>query len=164
MKSFIKKQRVPFYLDVLALVMMVVGMVYLIQSSVMTVTNRLGNLPWLIVALVVGMVAIVLDIWASNRANDKGYLTMICKMIAIAANVGVVGNALDTRVMMIAGLFTYNRGYQEGWAVFNVSKICFALLLIAALLLIVSAFFRPVKRAKVAKAENNGETTENPAE
>lgn len=164
MKSFIKKQRVPFYLNALALVLMVAGMGFLIKSSVMSVTNRLGNLPWLIAALAAGMAAIVLGIWASNRANDKGYLSMASTMVAIAANVGVVGNALNARVMMIAGLYTYNRGYKEGWAVFNMSAVCFALLLIAALLLIVGAFFRPVKRAKAAAAAKHAETPETPAE
>ena len=161
MKSFIKKQGVSFYLDAVAMVLMVAGMGFLIKSSVISVTNRLGNLPWLIVALVVGMAAIVFGILAANREGDKGYLTMISKMVAIAANVGVVGNALNTRVMMIAGLYTYNRGYTEGWEVFGVSKTCFALLLVAALLLVVSAFFRPIKRAKAPK---KAKTTENPAE
>ena len=44
MKSFIKKQRVSFYFDVLSLPLMLVGTIYMIHSSTMTAANILSNL------------------------------------------------------------------------------------------------------------------------
>ncbi len=165
MKSFIKKQSVSFYFSVLALPLLLVGTIYMIHSSTMTAGNRLGNLPLLIIAMVVSMAGVVLDIWAANRKNDKGYLSLVGKMASIACAIYVVGSVLNARVMMIAGLFTYNRGYKEGWAVYNASLVCFVCLLIAVLLLIIGAFFRTVRKgSKSKKNKKAANTAENPAQ
>ena len=165
MKSFIKKQSVSFYFDVLSLPLMLVGTIYMIHSSTMTAANILSNLPLLITAMVVGMAGVVLDIWAANRKNDKGYFSLVGKLAAIAASVSVVGSVLNARIMMIAGLFTYNRSYTEGWAVFNATLVCAGCLLVAALLMIIGSFFRNVRLdPKFKKNKKDAKPAENPAQ
>ncbi|WP_081644411.1 hypothetical protein [Butyrivibrio sp. AE3009] len=66
-------------------------------------------------------------------------------MGAIALFTTAFGKILSERILLIAGLFSYDSVNTVGWQVFSVTVVAFAGFIVGALVLIIGAFTRSVK-------------------
>ena len=140
-----KKQGIAFYLNILAVILGVVGLILTVVSSTMTTDNALSNLPVLAIAGIVGIVLVCVAIYAPNRWGNHDPVSFISVVAAIALYSYLFGAAVSQRIMLIAGLFSYNAGNTTGWSIFYVSVAAWVCLIVGILFLIVGSFLKSVK-------------------
>lgn len=143
----LKKLNIGGYFNLLAAILGVVGTILTIVSATMSADNPLSGLPMIAAAGVVGAVLCVLSVFAPARMGNFDLAGSASLIAAIALYCYAFGAAVGQRIMLIAGLFSYNAGNTVGWSVFYVSVGAWACLLIGSLLLIISGFLRTVKEA-----------------
>ena len=140
-----KKQGLAFYLNVLAVILGIVGVILTVVSSTMTTDNALSNLPVLVIAGIVGIILVCIAIYAPNRWGNHDPVSFISVVAAIALYSYLFGAAVSQRIMLIAGLFSYNAGNTAGWSIFYVSVAAWVCLIVGILFLIVGSFLKSVK-------------------
>lgn len=123
------------------------GVVLAIYSSMMTVENALTNLPLVIAAGVASLVLVAGAVLLPSRLGENSPVLMVCSLGGIALYSYVYGQCILQRIMMIAGLFSFNSGNAQGWRVFYIVVATVVCLLVASILLVVGGFFRSVKQA-----------------
>ena len=94
---------------------------------------------------VVGVVLVVAAMLAPASMGNHNPVTTLGVLAAIALFSYVYGQCLLQRIMLIAGLFSYNAGNTVGWNIFYVVVGCTVCLVAACVLLIVSSFCNNVK-------------------
>lgn len=141
------KKDTAFYLNLSALILGIVGVVLAIYSSMMTVENALTNLPLVIAAGVASLVLVAGAVLLPSRLGENSPVLMVCSLGGIALYSYVYGQCILQRIMMIAGLFSFNSGNAQGWRVFYIVVATVVCLLVASILLVVGGFFRSVKQA-----------------
>lgn len=141
------KKGTAFYLNLSALILGIVGVVLAIYSSMMTVENALTNLPLVIAAGVASLVLVAGAVLLPSRLGENSPVLMVCSLGGIALYSYVYGQCILQRIMMIAGLFSFNSGNAQGWRVFYIVVATVVCLLVASVLLVVGGFFRSVKQA-----------------
>lgn len=141
------KKGTAFYLNLSALILGIVGVVLAIYSSIMTVENALTNLPLVIAAGVASLVLVAGAVLLPSRLGENSPVLMVCSLGGIALYSYVYGQCILQRIMMIAGLFSFNSGNAQGWRVFYIVVATVVCLLVASILLVVGGFFRSVKQA-----------------
>lgn len=141
------KKGTAFYLNLGALILGIVGVVLTIYSSMMTVENALTNLPLVIAAGVASLVLVAGAVLLPSRLGENSPVLMVCSLGGIALYSYVYGQCILQRIMMIAGLFSFNSGNAQGWRVFYIVVAAVVCLLVASILLMVGGFFRSVKQA-----------------
>lgn len=140
------KKGTAFYLNLSALILGIVGVVLAIYSSMMTVENALTNLPLVIAAGVASLVLVAGAVLLPSRLGENSPVLMVCSLGGIALYSYVYGQCILQRIMMIAGLFSFNSGNAQGWRVFYIVVATVVCLLVASILLVVGGFFRSVKQ------------------
>lgn len=143
----LKKLNIGGYLNVLAALLGLIGVILTIVSGTMSADNRLAGLPMLAAAGIVGVVLCLLSVWAPTRFGNFDIPGTLSIWGAIALYCYAFGGAVGQRIMLIAGLFSYNSGNTVGWSVFYVSVGAWACLLVGCLVLIISGFLRTAKQA-----------------
>ena len=141
------KKGTAFYLNLSALILGIVGVVLAIYSSMMTVENALTNLPLVIAAGVASLVLVAGAVLLPSRLGENSPVLMVCSLGGIALYSYVYGQCILQRIMMIAGLFSFNSGNAQGWRVFYIVVATVVCLLVASILLVEGGFFRSVKQA-----------------
>lgn len=141
----LKKLSVGGYMNVLAAILGVVGTILTIVSGTMSVDNPLSGLALIVVAGIVGVVLCLLATVAPTRFGNFDMVGSVSLVAAIALYCYAFGAAVGQRIMLIAGLFSYNSGNTVGWSVFYVSVGAWACLLVGALVLIISGFLKTAK-------------------
>ncbi len=141
----LKKLSLGGYLCALAAVLGLAGAVLTIVSGFVSADNPLSNLPVIAAAVFAGAVLSALPIVTSTRFGNFDLIGSASIIAAIALYCYAFGAAVSQRVMLIAGLFSFNSGNAAGWNVFYVSVGAWACLLVGCLMLIVSGFLRSAK-------------------
>ena len=145
-----KKQGIAFYLNILAAILGAVGLFLTVRSSTMSADNALSNLSTLILAGVVAIVLVCVAIVAPNRLGNHDPLSAISVLAAIALYCYLFGSCVSQRVMLIAGLFSFNDANTVGWSIFYTCIGAWVCLLVGILFLIVGRFLNSVKEPKAA--------------
>lgn len=140
-----KKQGIACYLNIAAVILGIAGVILTVVSSTMSSANALSGLPLLVLAGVAGVVLVGLAVYAPNRWGNHDPISTVSLVAAIALYSYVFGACLSQRVMLIAGLFSYNSGNTQGWSIFYICIAAWVCLLVGVLLLIVGAFLKSVK-------------------
>lgn len=143
-----KKQGIAFYLNILAAILGAVGLFLTVRSSTMSADNALSNLSTLILAGVVAIVLVCVAIVAPNRLGNHDPLSAISVLAAIALYCYLFGSCVSQRVMLIAGLFSFNDANTVGWSIFYTCIGAWVCLLVGILFLIVGSFLNSVKEPK----------------
>ncbi len=138
-----KKQVVLYYA---AAVLGVVGIVATYICSTMNADQAMKSLTTCIAA---GVIGVVLSAVAGVMGKND-LVRSVAGVGSIAAFMMVVSNLISERVMLVAGLFSYNAGNTEGWKVFYVTIVAAVALLLACIVLAVVAFMDASKKAKAA--------------
>ena len=139
------KKGIAFYLNFAAALLGAVGLGLTVYSSTVSVDNALTNLPLVIAAGLVGIVLVVLAAVAPVRMGNHNPVTAVSVVAAIALYSYVYGQCALQRIMLIAGLFSFNSGNTVGWTIFYLTVACAVCMVIACVLLIVSSFCKTVK-------------------
>ena len=139
------KKGTAFYLGAVAAVLGAIGVALAAYSSMISTDNALANMPLVIGAGVVGVVLVVAAMLAPASMGNHNPVTTLGVLAAIALFSYVYGQCLLQRIMLIAGLFSYNAGNTVGWNIFYVVVGCTVCLVAACVLLIVSSFCNNVK-------------------
>ena len=143
---FIKKQGAAFYFNVVAIVLAIAGIVTMVMSSTYSEANALAALTRLVVQSVLAVVLIAGGIWAANTGkDDNGIRGMFASMAAIALIVATIGNIINSRILLISGLFSFNSQNMVGWHVFYVTVACLVCYVISILAMIIGSFFKATK-------------------
>lgn len=148
MSDFIKKQSIAFYLNVIATIFGIVGLIATINSNNISSAYSYNNFGLLMVLAVAGIVLCVGTIYAPNRWGNHDLVSTVCILGAIGVYAAIIGNIILDRVLLVSGLFSYNSGNQVGWSVFYATVVAIAALLIAILALIMGAFTKSVKETQ----------------
>ena len=138
------KKALAFYLNAVAVVLGVAGVVLTVASGLVSADSPLQNMSLLAVAGVAGVVLAALGVWSGGKGNHTP-VTAVCVLGAIALYSYVYGQCILQRVVLIAGLFSFNSGNTAGWQVFYVTIAAVACLIVGALLMVVGSFYKSVK-------------------
>lgn len=145
MADIIKKQGLACYLNVIACIVAIAGLIALTICSTMEEAYALNSFTLLIVGGLTGIVLIIFAIFASNRWGNYDYASTISLATAVVIFTVIIGNVINNRILLISGLFSFNAGNKLGWSVFYVTVTSLICLLVSILLLILGAFMRTTK-------------------
>ena len=84
-------------------------------------------------------------IWSPTKFGNHDFISTAAVVGAIALFSAVIGAMILERILMIAGLFSYNSQNMTGWSVFYAIVVCAVALVIANVALIIGAFTKSVK-------------------
>ena len=144
------KLAVGSILNIVAAVLGAAGIAATFWCSSISADNALLSLTTCIVA---GVVGVVLSIAAVVLAPKNDLLRSCSGLGAIAAFMFVVSNLISERVMLVAGLFSFNQGNEIGWEVFKATIVAGVFLLLACIAVIVGSFTKANKVAEEQTAE-----------
>lgn len=142
----IKKQALGFYFNSIALVAGILALILSLVGNVISPDNALGNVTQIMLAGLVALLAVVIAIYLPNKLGNYDPVSTIAILVAIVLYTYIFGQIISQRVMLVAGLFTFNSGNVEGWKLFYfiiAAAICWLLGIIS---LIISSFAKAVKR------------------
>ncbi len=145
MTDIMKKQGIGAYFNIIAAILGIVGIIAAAICSGMTVTYSLGNLGKIIGLAICGSLLALVAVCAPNKLGNHDILSTAAVMGAIALFATAFGNVLSERILLIAGLFSYDSVNTVGWQVFYVTVVAIAAFLIACIVLIIGAFTKSVK-------------------
>lgn len=138
-----KNQKSPsFYLNAVTCLVGIAGVVALVISSTMSSANALHSLPLLVALSAAGVVMVALVAAVSMGKLNNDYIGTLSTMAAIALFTVVVGSVINSRILLISGLFSYNAGNVVGWNVFYVTVASLGCFLVSVLLLIAGSFLK----------------------
>lgn len=140
-----KKLNVGGYFNLVAAILGLVGTILTIVSGVVSADNPLSNTAMIAAAGIAGVALCLLSLWTPSRFGNFDLVGSASILGAIALYCYAFSAAVSQRVMLIAGLFSFNAANEAGWRVFYVSVGAWACLLVGCLALILGAFLRTVK-------------------
>lgn len=144
--TFLKKQGAAFYFNAVAVVLAVAGTIAMVMSSTYSGANALAALTRLVVQGILAAVLIVGGIWAANKGKDEnGFIGLVATMAAIALIVATIGNVINSRILLISGLFSFNSQNMVGWHVFYVTVACLVCYIVAIVAMIIGSFCKATK-------------------
>ncbi len=145
MTDFMKKQSVGAYFNIVSAILGLVGVIAAIVCSKMTLTYALGNLGTVITFGCAGIVLCLLAVVLPNMFGNHDIAGTVCVLGSIALFTAAFGKILSERILLIAGLFSYDSVNTVGWQVFYATVVAFVGFLVGAIVLIIGAFMRSVK-------------------
>lgn len=140
--SALKKCGPAFYAYAVSMVLGIAGMVTMCLCHTMDTGNPLNTFGRLVAFAAAALIMIVGAIWASNRPGSKGILQMFITMAAIMLLTSVIGTIINSRILLISGLFSWNSQNMIGWRVFYMSIASIVCYVAANIALIVGSFLK----------------------
>ncbi|MBQ8237161.1 MAG: glycoside hydrolase family 3 C-terminal domain-containing protein [Oscillospiraceae bacterium] len=132
-------------MNIIAAVLGVVGIVFTYICSTIHTDNALVQQT---TALVCGVVGVVLVAGAIVMAKKNDLVRSVCGLGAIAAFMYTLSILISERVMLVAGLFSYNQGNTAGWETFYMTIVAGVAMILASVAVAVAAF--SCQKAEVA--------------
>ena len=144
----LKKLSFGSWLTLIAAVAGIVGVVGMRTSSSIDSAYAYKTVSTLTVMGVCGVLLCLVAVWTPTRFGNHDILSTFGTVGAIALFMGVVGTMISDRVLMIAGLFSYNSQNMVGWRVFYATVTGVVGFVLGCLLLIIASFMKNAKTAK----------------
>ncbi|MBQ1772266.1 MAG: hypothetical protein IKD62_05655 [Oscillospiraceae bacterium] len=141
MKNF----RIGSWLNLFAAVAGIVGLIALIVSNSISSAYALKSAGLVTVMAIGGILLALVAIWSPTKFGNHDFISTAAVVGAIALFSAVIGAMILERILMIAGLFSYNSQNMTGWSVFYAIVVCAVALVIANVALIIGAFTKSVK-------------------
>jgi hypothetical protein len=143
-----KKFGAGSYFTLIAAIAGVVGVVAMMISSNIDKAYAYKTVNSLLVMGICGILLCLVAIWSPTRFGNHDILSTAGTLGAIWMFMSVVGTMISDRVLMIAGLFSYNSQNMVGWRVFYATVTGVAAFVLGCILLIVGAFLKNAKAAR----------------
>lgn len=141
----LKKLSIGAYINCAAAVFGLVGVIALIVGSTINSAYAYKDLGLLVCAGICGIVLVLAAIWSQTRFGNHDYISTFAAIGAIALYMYVIGAQISDRILMIAGLFSYNSQNMVGWSVFYAMVVSAVGFIGGSVLVIVSSFLRGAK-------------------
>jgi len=141
-----KKFRIGSWLNLIAALAGVVGLVALIMSNNVSSAYALKNAGTVTAMAVGGILLTLVAIWSPTKFGNHDFLSTFAVVAAIALFSAVIGSMILDRILMIAGLFSYNSQNTTGWSVFYAVVVGCAALAVANVALVIGAFTPSVRK------------------
>ena len=141
MKNF----RIGSWLNLFAAVAGIVGLIALIVSNSISSAYALKSAGLVTVMAIGGILLALVAIWSPTKFGNHDFISTAAVVGAIALFSAVIGAMILERILMIAGLFSYNSQNMTGWSVFYAIVVCAVALVITNVALIIGAFTKSVK-------------------
>ena len=148
MAEFMKKLSVGSYFNIVAAILGIVGLIAALICSNMTLTYQLGNMGTIGCFAFVGTVLALASVYLATVFGNADIAGTAALLLSIACFAAAFGNVLSERILLIAGLFSYDSVNTVGWKVFYVTVVAMAAFLVGCLVLIIGAFTNSVKTAE----------------
>ncbi len=145
MAEFMKKLSIGSYFNIAAAILGIVGLVAAAICSGMTVTYSLGNMGTVAGLACIGTILALAAVCLPTFFGNADYAGTAAVLVSIACFAAAFGNVLSERILLIAGLFSYDSVNTVGWRVFYVTVVAMAAFLVGCLVLIIGAFTNSVK-------------------
>ena len=142
MKNF----RIGSWLNLFAAIAGIVGLIALIVSNNISFAYALKNAGLVTLMAIGGILLALVAIWSPTKFGNHDFISTIAVVGAIALFSAVIGKMILDRILMIAGLFSYNSQNMTGWSVFYAVVTGAVALVIANVALIIGAFTKSVKK------------------
>lgn len=142
-----KKWSIGSWLTLAAAAAGIVGVIAMKVSSSINSAYAYRNAGTLLLMGLGGILLCAVALWSPTKFGNHDILSTVSVVGAIALFMTVVGNMTSERILMIAGLFSYNSQNMVGWKVFYATVTAAAALVLASVILIIGAFLRSVKKA-----------------
>ena len=133
----LKKLSIGAYFNCVAAVLGVVGLVAMIVSSNINSAYNYKNLATLILAGICGIVLLVLAFWSPSKFGNHDFISTFASVAAIALFMYCVGSQISDRILMIAGLFSYNSQNMVGWSVFYATVVSAVGFIVGSLVVVI---------------------------
>lgn len=133
-------------LNVIALLLGIVGLILMVVSHNLSSANPVNSIGTMTFLGVLGILLNALAAFAPARIGNP-YVTLVGFVGSIALYTIVLGNLINSRILLISALFTWDPDNTLGFRVFYftvAAAICFVLAIIA---LIVASFRSDEKKA-----------------
>ena len=140
-----KKLAAGSYLAMVAAVAGIVGVIAMVVSSNVSSAYAYNNITSLILMGICGVVLCLLAVWSPTRFGNHDFISTFGGVGAIALFMTCVGSQISARILMIAGLFSYNSQNTVGWSVFYATVASAVAFVVGSLALIIGAFARNAK-------------------
>ena len=144
----LKKFTVGSWLTLIAAIAGVVGVIFMLRSSNIDTAYAYKTVGSLTLMGVCGVILCLLAVWSPTRFGNHDIISSFGAVAAIGLFMAVVGTMIADRVLMIAGLFSYNSQNMVGWSVFYATVTGAVAFVIGSVLLIVASFMKNAKEAK----------------
>lgn len=144
----LKKFTVGSWLTLIAAVAGIVGVVAMLVSSNITTAYAYKTVNTLLLMGICGVVLCLLAVWSPTRFGNHDILSTCGTVGSIALFMAVVSTMVSDRILLIAGLFSYNSQNMVGWRVFYATVTGIVAFVIGCVLLVVASFLRNAKAAK----------------
>ena len=142
----LKKLSIGAYINCAAAVFGLVGVIALIVGSTINSAYAYKDLGLLVCAGICGIVLVLVAIWSQTRFGNHDYISTFAAIGAIALYMYVIGAQISDRILMIAGLFSYNSQNMVGWSVFYAMVVSAVGFIGGSVLVIVASFLRGAKK------------------
>ena len=135
------------WLTLLAAVAGVVGVAAMLKSSNIDTAYAYKTVNTLTLMGICGVLLCLIAVWTPGRFGNHDILGTFGSVGAIGLFMAVVGTMISDRVLMIAGLFSYNSQNMVGWKVFYATVTGAVAFVVGSLLLIFASFMKSAKTA-----------------
>lgn len=140
-----KKFSAGSYFTLIAAIAGIVGIVGMMISSNIDKAYAYKTVNTLLLMGICGVVLCLVAVWSPTRFGNHDLLSTVGTVGAIGLFMAVVGTMIADRVLMIAGLFSYNSQNAVGWRVFYATLTGVIAFVVGCLLLILASFMRNAK-------------------
>lgn len=146
MKIAIRNAGAGFWLDAVAAVLALAGMVAAIVCSTISSDYALADLGLYIAGIIGALVLLALAV-AEDAKHVRPLVSMVLAAVSVFLLARIALAIISSRILLISGLFTWASSNTVGWSVFTASVVATACLLASALLLVIACFLPVQKRA-----------------
>lgn len=153
MSSTTVKKGVGLYLDAVAVVLAVVGMVAMVVSSNMGEGYEFSGLAMCLGLAVVAILLVVAAVYTDLKVVEKdgaknaGLVSVFALGVAIFLMVFCGVQVVASRALSISGLFSWNSMDTTGWQMFYAAAASAGCFVVSAVLLVVGCFLPAGKKA-----------------
>ncbi len=153
MSSTNVKKGVGLYLDVVAVVLAIVGMVAMVVSSNMGEGYEFSGLAMTLCLAVVAVVLVIAAVYTDTKAIEggekkgAGLISVFALGVAIFLMVYCGVQVVASRALAISGLFSWNSMDTTGWQMFYAAATSAGCLVVGAVLLVIGCFLPVAKKA-----------------
>lgn len=144
----LKKFTVASWMTVLAAVAGIVGVAFMLKSSNIDTAYAYKTVSKLTLMGVCGVILCLVAVWTPTALGNHDIIGTFGTVGAIALFMAIVGTMISDRVLMIAGLFSYNSQNMVGWSVFYATVTAAVAFVVGCLLLIIASFMKNAKTVK----------------
>jgi|GEM_PF-466654 len=149
MKLSLKNLGFGSFMNLIAAVLGLVGLIAMLVSNNIDTAYALKSVSTLTLYGILGVALLLVAIWSPTKFGNHDYISSIANVAAIALFMAVVGPMILDRILMIAGLFSYNSQNATGWRVFSAVVVSAVAYVLACVFAILGSFTKSVRNQKV---------------